>query len=182
MLRTIMLLNQLTRLSGHLVRWLALLMVAGTLLVVALRYITGIPILADIPAVMLQEAVLYAHAALFMLGAAYTWQQGGHVRVDVFYRNWSPARRRLADRLGIVLLVMPFCVFLFWVSWRYVANSWAILERSPESGGLPLVFALKSMLLALPVLLLIQAVAELGKTFAPDAENGSVADKETHYG
>lgn len=178
MLRILLLLNRLTRLCGQLVRWLALLMVAGTLLVVVLRYAIGLP------SIILQESVLYAHSALFMLGAAYTWQQGGHVRVDVFYRNWPESRQRLADRLGIVLLVIPFCVFLLWVSWRYVGSSWAILERSPESGGLPLVFLLKSLILALPLLLLLQALAELGKTFIPQAREAADQhpDEETHYG
>lgn len=172
------LLDRFTRLCGQALRWLTLVMVLLTCAIVLLRYSFGIP------SVLLQETVLYLHAALFMLGAAYTWQQGGHVRVDVFYRNWPPARQRWVERLGILLLLVPFCVFLIWASWQYVGNSWAIAERSDETGGLPFVYLLKTLIPALPVLLLLQALAEFGKTFLPDAADAQDqhADAEKHYG
>jgi len=154
--------DQITRLTGHCVRWLALLMVLATCAVVILRYAF------DLPSIALQESVMYLHSALFMLGAAYTWQQGGHVRVDVFYRNWIGERQAWVERLGIVLLVVPVCVFLLWVSWEYVASAWAIREKSQEAAGLPFVYLLKSLILLLPVLLLLQAIAEFLKTFRPD--------------
>ena len=78
----IRLIDRFTQLTGQTVRWLSLFMVLATCSVVALRY------LFDLPSIALQESVMYLHAAVFMLGAAYTWQQGGHVRVDVFYRSW----------------------------------------------------------------------------------------------
>src|SRR5690606_11700218 len=134
MLRTVLFLDALTRHTGRVVRWLALLMLAGTLTVVVLRYAFGLP------AIMVQESVLYAHAALFMLDAAYTWQQGGHVRVDVFSRNWPQPRRLWAERLGILLLLIPFALFLLWSGWSYDGNSWAIAEGSPDAGGLPFVY------------------------------------------
>ncbi|WP_430460597.1 TRAP transporter small permease subunit [Thalassolituus sp. LLYu03] len=171
------LINRFTRLCGHAIRWLALFMVLISCAVVILRYSF------DMPSIALQEAVMYLHASLFMLGSAYTWQQGGHVRVDVFYRNWSPARQALVDRLGILLLLVPFCLFMLWISWEYVATAWAIGEKSPESGGLPLVFLLKTLILALPALMLVQAVAELGNTFTHHKDPEDLhADQETHYG
>ena len=82
MTRVIQLIDFITQHTGRAVRWLSLLMVLATCAVVALRY------LFDTPSIALQESVTYLHASIFMLGAAYTWQQGGHVRVDVFYRGW----------------------------------------------------------------------------------------------
>ncbi|TNC91373.1 MAG: C4-dicarboxylate ABC transporter permease [Thalassolituus sp.] len=159
MTRLIRLIDSFTRLTGQCVRWFALLMVLSTCAVVALRY------LFDMPSIALQETVMYLHASLFMLGAAYTWQQGGHVRVDVFYRTWTPARRYLVERAGILLLVLPTCLFLIWASWDYVGNAWAIRERSQEASGLPLVYLLKTLILALPVTILLQGLAELLRTF-----------------
>src|SRR5690606_2740490 len=178
MLGPVLFLDAITRHTGRAVRWLALLMLAGTLTVVVLRYAFGLP------AIMVQESVLYAHAALFMLGAAYTWQQGGHVRVDVFSRNWPQFRRLWAERLCILLLLIPFALFLLWSGWSYVGNSWAIAEGSADAGGLPFVYLLKTLLLLLPLLLLLQALAELGKTWLPQAQdrNDQHADEETHYG
>ena len=155
MIRLIQLIDTFTRLTGQCIRWFALLMVLATCAVVALRYLFGMPSIA------LQETVMYLHASLFMLGAAYTWQQGGHVRVDVFYRGWSESRRRLADRFGILLLVVPTCLFMVWTSWEYVGNAWAIRERSQEASGLPFIYLLKTLILALPLTILLQAIAEL---------------------
>ncbi len=171
------LLNLFTRRSGQAVRWLSLLMVVASCLVVILRYSF------DMPSIALQESVMYLHASLFMLGAAYTWQQGGHVRVDVFYRNWPAKRQALVDRAGILLLVIPTCLFMLWVSWDYVVSAWAIGEKSQESGGLPFVYLLKTLILVMPILMLIQALAEFGNTFTggKDAEDKH-SEQEAHYG
>ncbi len=157
----IRLIDRFTQLTGQTVRWLSLFMVLATCSVVALRY------LFDLPSIALQESVMYLHAAVFMLGAAYTWQQGGHVRVDVFYRSWPEHRRRWVERAGILLLVVPTCLFLIWASWDYVGNAWAIRERSQEASGLPFVYALKTLLILLPITLLLQALAEILRTLLP---------------
>ncbi|MEN9465748.1 MAG: dicarboxylate transporter, inner rane small subunit [Pseudomonadota bacterium] len=171
MLSVIAWIESVTLWTGKTLRWLALLMVLLVCAVVVRRYFLSSPSL------WLQETSLYLHAALFMAGIAYTWQQGGHVRVDVFSKSWSKARNRRLEQLGILFLLMPFCVFLFWGSWHYVEQSWAIGERSEETGGLPFVYLLKTLLLVLPTLMLLQAVAELGKTFYPEH-----FDKESRHG
>lgn len=164
MIRVIQFIDSFTRRIGLAVRWLSLLMVLASCGVVALRY------LFDTPSIALQESVTYLHASLFMLGAAYTWQQGGHVRVDVFYRGWPNSRRQWVDRLGVMILVIPTCLFLLWVSWEYVANAWAIKEQSAEASGLPFIYILKSLILALPLTILLQAIAELLRTFTADTQ------------
>lgn len=136
---------------GRAVSWLSLGMAAGTVLVVVLRY-------AGVGSVALQESVAYMHAALFTLGASYTLQCDGHVRVDVLYRGWSPRTQALIDLLGTVLLLGPFCVYVGVKSVRYVASSWSILEGSPEAGGLPAVFLLKTLI---PLMVLLLGVAGL---------------------
>jgi TRAP-type mannitol/chloroaromatic compound transport system permease small subunit len=65
--------------------------------------------------------------------------------------------RARVDLLGSVFFLVPFCVFVLFISWPYVANSWKLLESSREAGGLPLVFLLKSLILVMPALLLGQA-------------------------
>ncbi|MCU5786600.1 TRAP-type transport system small permease [Alcanivorax marinus] len=139
---------------GHCCAWFAIAMVLLMVLVVVLRYGFGIGNIA------LQESITYLHGALFMLGAAYTLALDEHVRVDVFYQHFSPRRKALVNLLGTLLLLLPLCVAIFTLCLHYVLNSWAGLEAS-DNGGLPLVFMLKSLLLALPALLTLQAVAEL---------------------
>lgn len=165
-----------TQACAMLTRWLGLVMVLITCLIVGLRYGSFIPFIAHISQdfldlTMLQELVMYAHAALFMVGAAFTFQQDGHVRVDIFYRNWTVKKQNQINRLGIILLAMPFCVFTFFISWDLVINSWKVLETSQEPGGLPFVYLFKTLLLVMPVLVFVQCVAELLKTFLPVVEN-----------
>lgn len=175
MLEKILLIDRLTETMGKTVRWFALLMVVLTCVVVALRYVFNLPSIA------LQESVTYLHASLFMLGAAYTWQQGGHVRVDVFYRSMSADNQKRVDRFGILLLLMPVCVFMLYSSWEYVNIAWSIREKSQEAGGLPFVYLLKTLILIMPLTMLLQAVAEFAKTFLPDTQSKQT-DTEIHHG
>lgn len=180
-LEKIRLIDRFTLLTGKTVRWLSLLMVIFSVLVVLLRYVF------EVPSIALQESVTYLHASLFMLGAAYTWQQNGHVRVDVFYRNLPQSKKDWVDRFGIVFLLLPVCVFMLYSSWSYVGMAWAIGEKSQEAGGLPLVYLLKTLIIIMPVLMILQAIAELAKTLLPvelrrGAPEHNDTDGEHHHG
>jgi TRAP-type mannitol/chloroaromatic compound transport system permease small subunit len=149
------LLEKLVAITGRAVAWLTLAMVLLTFAVVILRY--GF----DLGWIWLQELVTYMHAMVFMLVAAWTLQEDGHVRVDIFYRDRSHRQRALVNLAGTVLFLMPLCVFLLVIGWEYVFSSWSLMEKSREAGGLPLVYLLKSLILLLPALLLMQAVPGL---------------------
>jgi TRAP-type mannitol/chloroaromatic compound transport system permease small subunit len=120
-------------------------------LVVILRYAF------DYSSIAMQETVMYLHASLFMFGAAYTWQQQGHVRVDVLYHKWPTAIQQRIDLFGTLFLLLPTCLFLIYISWDYVLMAWANGEKSHEAGGLPFVYLLKTLIVVLPTLLLVQA-------------------------
>jgi TRAP-type mannitol/chloroaromatic compound transport system permease small subunit len=145
-------LHRIIELSGKGVAWLTLLMVLLTFSIVILRY--GF----NLGWIWLQEIVIYLHVAVFTIAAAWTLQMDGHVRVDIFYTDMPNKKRALVNLLGTTFFLIPFCLFVLIISWPYVANSWQLLERSREAGGLPLVFVLKSLILILPALLLGQAV------------------------
>jgi TRAP-type mannitol/chloroaromatic compound transport system permease small subunit len=153
-------LDRLNQVLGRTVSWLTLLMVILTLLIVVLRKWFGIGSIA------LQESVLYAHATVIMVGIAVTWRVDEHVRVDVFYSRLSSGARARVDLAGMLLLLIPLCIFLFVISIDYVLSSWGWtsrgwtgqLEGSPEAGGLPLVFALKTLLPIMALLLLSQTL------------------------
>src|SRR5882672_9662141 len=129
--------DRLTAAIGRTVMWCALAMVVLQVVVVLMRYVLGAG------SIWLSEAIIYAHATLFMLAAAWTLQQGGHVRVDIFYVDASPRRKAQVDLFGAIVFLLPFSIALVWLSAPYVARSWAILEHSRETSGLPLVFLLK---------------------------------------
>ena len=111
--------------------------------------------------IALQESIVYMHGFLFMLAAAYTLKHDGHVRVDIFYRPASQRKKAIINIAGILLLLLPVTIFIFAISLEYVIASWLILESSQEAGGLEARFILKSVLLLMPVLVILQGIAEL---------------------
>jgi TRAP-type mannitol/chloroaromatic compound transport system permease small subunit len=146
--------DRLTAAVGRAVTWCLIAMVIVQVTVVMMRYVFGIG------SIWLTEAIVYAHATLFMAAAAWTLRCGGHVRVDIFYANASPRARAIIDLLGALLLLLPFVAVLAWFAWPYVARSWAILERSREASGLPLVFLLKTLIPLFALLLGLQGIAQ----------------------
>lgn len=146
--------ERVTTAVGRAASWCALAIVLIGFVVVLLRYVLGLG------SIWLQESILYAHAALFLLTAAWTLKEGGHVRVDVFYASASPRTKALVDVWGALLLLLPFAIALLVFSIPYVARSWAILERSRETSGLPLVFLLKTLIPAFALLLALQGIAQ----------------------
>jgi len=146
--------DRLTQAIGRTAAWLALAVVLLQFVLVVARYLFGFG------SIWLTETVIYAHATLFMLAAAWTLQAGGHVRVDVFYAEAAPRTRSLIDLFGALLLLLPFMLVLVWLSVPYAARAWAVLERSQESSGLPLVFLLKSIIPLFAGLMALQGVAQ----------------------
>ena len=139
---------------GRAVAWLTLAMVGLMFAMVVLRY--GF----DWNSIALQESVIYLHALVFMAGIAYTLRHDEHVRVDIFYREFSPRRKALVNLTGTLFLLLPTAGFILAESWEYVANSWALMEGSRQTGGLPLTFLLKSFIPLMAVLLILQGLSQ----------------------
>ena len=138
---------------GRAVAWLTLAMVVVTFVIVVLRY--GF----DLGWIALQETVTYMHALVFMAAAGYTLKHDAHVRVDIFYRRLGPRGQAWVDLIGTLVLLLPVALFVLIGTWDYVVSSWMQLEGSYETGGLPLVFVLKSFIPLFAVLLLLQGGA-----------------------
>lgn len=143
---------------GRTVAWLTLAMVLIVFVVVVLRYVFAIGFVA------MQESYVWLHGIVFMVGAGYTLLHGGHVRVDIFYREKGPRYRAWVDLFGALFLLLPMVVTVWYMSWPYVADSWSRLEESREAGGLPGLFLLKSMILVFCVLVGLQGLALAGRS------------------
>ncbi len=166
----IKLVDKLNDSLGRSFAWLALLMVLVMGLIVVLRYVF------QIGSIALQESVMYLNALIFTMGAAYTLKEQGHVRVDVFYNRCSKRTQKLIDLAGSLFFLLVSCGFIIWASWDYVSISWRIREGSAESSGLPLVYLLKTCLLVLPLLLILQGIAEMLKAFRDLKQQDSRSD------
>jgi TRAP-type mannitol/chloroaromatic compound transport system permease small subunit len=139
---------------GWAAAWCSLYVVIVEFAVVVMRYALGIG------SIKLQESVIYAHAGLFMLAAAWTLQVDGHVRVDIFYAQARPRTRALIDLIGAVVFLLPFAAVLVLLSVPYVERSWAVFERSREASGSPFVYLLKTLIPLFALLIGLQGVAQ----------------------
>lgn len=147
--------DRISEVIGRLTAWLTLVMVLVTGVVVVMRYAF------DAGFIWMQESVVWMHAAVFMLGAAYTLRHEEHVRVDIFYRGMSPRRQAIVDLLGVILFLLPVCGFLAYSSYDFAAAAWSMREITREPGGLPYpaIPMLKSLVMIMPVTLALQGVS-----------------------
>lgn len=151
--------DRLNSTIGRAAAWLCLAVVTIQFTVVVLRYLFGIG------SIWLQESIVYSHAALFLLAAAWTLRNDGHVRVDIFYSSASRRVKATVDLLGACLLLLPFAGAILYFSLPYVARSWSILEGSRETSGLPFVFLLKTLIPVFAIMLILQALSQAIRAF-----------------
>lgn len=147
----------LNGLVGRVVSWFVLPVVLLSFSVVTLRYAFGI----GFP--WLQETYTWLNGAVIMLAAAYVLREGGHVRVDLFYKGMGARARAWVDLLGVWALLMPMMATIFFLSLPIVERSWRIRESSPTSDGLGFLFVLKASVLVFSVLVALQGLSMSGK-------------------
>lgn len=138
--------------GGAMVSALALVMIQ--LAVVVLRYTYGMSF------TWLNELVIYAFAAMFMLGAAATLRDDGHVRVDILRPRFGADGRNWIELFGIYFFLFPICIRILTTGEQGLARAWALFEGSRESDGLPFLYLFKTLLPAFAVLMLAQGVSE----------------------
>ncbi|MHB1327271.1 MAG: TRAP transporter small permease subunit [Gemmatimonadales bacterium] len=149
---------------GQTVAWLALVMVLLGAFNAVGRY-TGRFIGINLSSNLYLELQWYLFSLLFLLGGAWALREDAHVRVDVVYARFSTRTRGWINFVGMLTLLIPFCVFAFWSSIPAVRNSWAVREASPDPGGLPR-YHLKTVILVAFALLIIQGISEAIKAYA----------------
>lgn len=151
--RVARLIDNFNQALGMSVAWLAMAMVVVQFAVVVLRYIFGYG------SIFMQESILYLHGFVFMLGASYALLHNGHVRVDIFYREASPQTKAKVDIFGVLFFLLPVCISLLIYALPYVQASWANLEGSNETSGIPARFILKTTIPVFCVLMSLQGIS-----------------------
>lgn len=143
--------------AGRIVLWCTVIMVGVGAFNTVVRYL-GQYLGTSLSSNFYIEAQWYLFSLVFLLGAAYTLRHDRHVRADVIYGRLSARLRAWIDLVGTVLFLIPFSVLMLWVSWPAVRRSWAILETSPDPGGLPR-YPIKTVILLAFALVIVQGVA-----------------------
>lgn len=151
--RTVHLIEGLNEAVGRVVSWLVALMVLTTFAVAVLRYGFRVGWVA------MQESYVWMHATVFLVASGYTLRHDGHVRIDLIYGTLSARGKAWVNLLGVLFLLMPTLILVWWVAYPYVQLSWRRFEGSGDVGGLPGLFLLKSTILVFVVLLGLQGIA-----------------------
>ena len=144
---------------GSGVKWLTLVMGLVMFTTVVLRYVF------NLGWIWMQESVTFMHGALFMLAGGFALLHEEHVRIDIIYRPLSQRKKALINIFGVLLLLMPTCFVIFYYAFPYVSDSWSVYEGSREAGGLEGVFLLKTIILIFPVLVGLQGISVLIRSY-----------------
>ena len=149
---------------GRFISWLTLCMVLIGAYNAIARYL-GRFIHASLSSNLYLELQWYLFSLIFLLGAAYALKEDAHVRVDVLYGRLGRKARAKINVIGSALMLLPFCVFVLWVSWPSIRNSWIVREGSPDPSGLPR-YPIKAIIIVAFVLLVLQGISQFLKDVA----------------
>lgn len=138
---------------GRVVSWVTLLLVLVVFVDVVMRYLFRTTF------VFTQELVWHLFAFIFLIGAGYTLLHDGHVRVDIIYQRIGFKGRAWINLVGVLIFLIPGCLMVISTSWRFTVTSFAMLEGSPDPGGIPFRFIVKGFIPVGFVLLLLQGIS-----------------------
>ena len=154
-----MVLKKIISKTGKISSWFSLALVLLISTDVLLRYVFNFSTAA------LYEMEWHLFAIIFLLASPYTLQKNKHVRVDVFYNNFSKRKKNIVDLIGNIIFLIPFSFIIFYTSLPFVEDSFSILESSPDPGGLPYRFIIKSIIPIAFFLLMIQGILNTIKNY-----------------
>ena len=154
-----MVLKKIISKTGKISSWFSLALVLLISTDVLLRYVFNFSTAA------LYEMEWHLFAIIFLLASPYTLQKNKHVRVDVFYNNFSKRKKNIIDLIGNIIFLIPFSFIIFYTSLPFVEDSYSILESSPDPGGLPYRFIVKSIIPIAFFLLMIQGILNTIKNY-----------------
>jgi len=144
---------------GKLFAWSSTLLVLLISLDVAMRY------LFDFTLIWIIELEIYFFALLFIMGSAYAFKHDKHVRVDVFYSQFSVKKKAWTNLIGGLLFLLPWTIAVVLITGRYALYSFKIREASPQPGGLAALYILKFFVVIGFFLLFLQALSSIFKSY-----------------
>ena len=142
---------------GYGTSFLVVVMVFLVILTLFLRYVLSIG------SVALQESIMYLHAIFFMIGISFAIKENAHVKIDILSNKFNSKQKNVVFIAGLIFFMIPFSLFVIFISLDMVSNSWEVMEQSSEAGGLNLVYLLKSVIPLTGFLIFLQSISELIK-------------------
>jgi TRAP-type mannitol/chloroaromatic compound transport system permease small subunit len=133
-------LRKIIDVMGHFCVLLMILMVANVFYDVLMRYFFN-----DV-SIGMQELEWHLFAAMFMFGIGYTLKEDAHVRVDIFYEKWLPHTQAKVDIAAALLFALPITLIIMYDGYSYAMDAYEMMEGSPDPGGLPYRWIIRSVI------------------------------------
>jgi TRAP-type mannitol/chloroaromatic compound transport system permease small subunit len=159
LLLTIRIIDTFTDLTGSLIAWLSVPLVAAVAYEVVARY------LFNAPTIWSFDLTYMLYGALFMLGAAYALHKGAHIRTDFFWEKFTPRTKGLIDSISYVVFFFPSLTALGIISYNEAYYSFQINETSDQTPWRPILWPFKYIVPIACLLLMIQGFSEFLKSF-----------------
>ena len=126
---------------------------------VILRYIFSIGFIWH------QDLYIWTHAIFILLGISYTLKKDGHVRIDLFYKDFNKKQKKIINLIGVIIFGIPLTYLLLTNGLDYFIRSYNLNESSKESGGFPYIYILKFFIFFLGVLLFLEILRQISTFF-----------------
>jgi TRAP-type mannitol/chloroaromatic compound transport system permease small subunit len=159
LLLTIRIIDTFTDVTGSVIAWLSVPLVAAVAYEVFARY------LFNAPTIWSFDVTYMLYGALFMLGAAYALHKGAHIRTDFFWEAFSPRKKGWIDSISYVVFFFPSLIALGLISLHEANYAFSINEMSDQTPWRPVLWPFKYIVPVACLLLLIQGVSEFLKSF-----------------
>jgi len=155
MKRIAYLIEKIADLGGYISGWLVPLMMILVAVEVFTRYVLHQPLMVA------DEFSAYMLVALSYLGMAYTWRQGGHVRISILVSR-LPFRVSSWIRTGGLILILIFMIELDRVGYKMIVYALKINLKSSTWLTVPLFWPQLTVFIGF-VLLTLLLVVEIAR-------------------
>ena len=137
--------------------WLTLLIVVAELAIVITRFVFSYE------QAFMGDLVRFWYGALFLFASAYTLLEEGHVRVDVFYTNFTAKKKGLVNAFGSIFLGISFSWTIILIGMgsksAMINMPLAKFEVSQSGYGLYVKYLLAAFLAVFAITMVIQFVS-----------------------
>ncbi len=138
---------------GKAVAWVTTALVLLICIDVIFRY------LLNSTAAWVIELEWHLFALIFLLGGGFALKHDRHVRVDLFYTNFSKRDKAWLNLWGSLFLLLPWSLLIAVYASKYASRSFQMNESSPDPGGLSALYIIKFMIVIGFFLLFLQGIA-----------------------
>ena len=147
--------DKITKYLGYFTAFILLVLVLLVVYDATLRYAFSSGSIA------LQELEWHLFDVVILFGISYTLKYNAHVRVDIFYSQFSEKTKRVINIISSVFFIIPFSILVIYIGTDFVLLSYEQNEVSSNPGGLEYRFLVKSLLPLSFVFLILQTISQI---------------------